>query len=72
MVDAGVRPEYVKCILDVGCQTNDFSSWCGRDIRGEFSFVDIDHAALNGRKAGRLVACPECFERVVAALRNGL
>lgn len=33
--------------------------------------MNIDHAALNGREEGRLVACPDCVAKVLAALRNG-
>lgn len=37
----------------------------------EFHFQSIDHAALNGRNEGRLVACSECTTAIIAALSNG-
>lgn len=62
------RPEWVKCIADQHSD-NAGLSWCGRRIEAfEFSFVDIDHAAINGRNGGRLVACPECVSAICEAL----
>jgi hypothetical protein len=45
-------------------------TWCGREVEG-FAFVDIDHAAYNGRNEGRLVACKSCVAAVLKALQNG-
>lgn len=63
------RPEWIKCIrqthVDLAGKT-----WCGKSAIG-FCFVDVDHAAQNGLQQGRLVACPECVEAVVAALHSG-
>lgn len=64
------RPEYVKCVADVHVN-NAGKSWCGRSIAREFSFAGVDHAALNGRGDGRLVACPECTALIIKALSNG-
>lgn len=64
------RPDYVHCIADVHAD-NVGKSWCGRDIRMEFHFMNIDHAAFNGRGEGRLVACPDCVAKIIAALGNG-
>jgi hypothetical protein len=65
------RPEWVKCINDAHLD-NTGLSWCGCRIETfEFSFVDIGHAAMNGRNGGRLVACPECVSAICEALRNG-
>lgn len=64
------RPEYIRCIADNHVQ-NDGKSWCGRWIKLELHFQSIDHATLNGRNEGRLVACPECAAAIIAALSNG-
>lgn len=61
------RPEWVHCV-GTG-HVNETRPWCGSDnIPG---FVDATHAALNGRGEGRLVACPQCVEAIIKALRNG-
>lgn len=64
------RPEWIKCVADIH-EDNKGKSWCGRVITTEFHFVDIDHAALNGRKEGRLVVCLKCLKAITRALRNG-
>lgn len=63
------RPDYVHCIQH-GHVTRKGSSWCGRELE-EWHFVDVDHAALNGEQGGRLQACPECSNAVIAALTKG-
>lgn len=65
------RPDYIKCIArtHVGHQGE---SWCGARITMQFYFVSLDHAAENGLQQGRLVACPQCLEIAINALRNGL
>lgn len=61
------RPEYVKCVGTGSAETG--RAWCGSN---EIPFfIDPTHAALSGRKEGRLVACPECVTEIVKALRNG-
>lgn len=64
------RPEFVKCIERSHAEHKG-ESWCGRRISMEFHFEGLDHAAENGKNAGRLVACPSCVEAATAALRNG-
>ena len=64
------RPDYIKCIADTHAD-NKGKTWCGRTLVMEFAFVDIDHAAMNGRNKGRLVVCPECRDAVIAALQEG-
>lgn len=67
------RPNYVHCIADIkGIEpgTPAREAWCGRALFG-FHFQDIDHAALNGRQEGRLVACSGCVSEIVAGLKNG-
>lgn len=67
------RPDYVHCIADregIADGAPAREAWCGRQLSG-FHFVDIDHAALNGRQEGRLVACSTCVREIVAALENG-
>ena len=62
-------PGNVKCIAHQ-LPAKKGKSWCGQDL-APWSFIDIDHAALNGERGGYLVTCVRCFERVVAALSNG-
>ena len=64
------RPEWIKCVEHDHADLRN-KSWCGRDVRLEFRFSDIDHAAESGRQEGRLVACPECVTAIIAALRTG-
>lgn len=48
------------------------TTWCGRKVNQfERCFLDIDHAAENGRQDGFLVACPKCAKAVYVALQNG-
>lgn len=61
------RPDYVKCIAHTHAQLIG-NSWCGRDVRMEWAFRDVDHAASNGRQGGYLVACPACAAAAIAAL----
>lgn len=69
------RPDYVVCCC-LGLYVEGIAklineTWCGRkDIR-EFAFQDPAHAALNGRREGRLVLCRECRDAIVKALDNG-
>jgi len=70
------RPDYVNCVLTgryildegPGGPRKEERAWCGRDVAGEWTFVDASHAALNGNNEGRLVACPDCVRRIHAAL----
>jgi len=45
-------------------------TWCGERISG-WDFCDAEHAAENGRKQGRLVACKACVKAITDALQNG-
>lgn len=61
-----MREEYIKCVR---LSSQYKATWCGSgDVSG---FIDVDHAALNGKDEGRLVVCPECREAIVKALLNG-
>lgn len=63
------RPEWVHCV-GLGYQDGRRNvSWCGGSDRPYF--VDAGHAALNGKHAGRLVACPKCVKAINKALCNG-
>lgn len=64
-----VRHDYVRCI---GRTHRDFygQSWCGRNIRPEFHFLDLDHAVENNRQGGRLVPCPACVAAATAYLAS--
>jgi hypothetical protein len=64
------RPEWVKCVLVNVADNVDKLSWCGRRVSMEFHFVSIDHAAINAKKHGRLVACPDCVNVIVDVLRG--
>ena len=62
------RPDYIRCIADVHEARKGFT-WCGERADG-WAFTGIDHAALNGRADGRLIACPECIKAATEALWN--
>jgi len=69
------RPDYVKCVR-TGMYGEDKQpvqeTWCDRKTEQfEFCFTDAAHASLNGRHKGRLVACPQCVEKIIEALKNG-
>ena len=62
------RPEYIKCVQR---QRVDFNAtWCGRSTAKEWMFQDIEHAAENGAKEGRLTTCPQCVAAIHAALEH--
>lgn len=64
------RDEWIKCVRDIH-EDNKGKSWCGQQLYGQWAFMDIDHAALNGRNKGRLIVCPECLSAIVSALQEG-
>lgn len=64
------RPEYERCIRRTHTD-HQRETWCGRYTGSDFCFQGVDHAAENGKAAGRLVACPDCVNQVLDALRNG-
>jgi hypothetical protein len=64
------RPEWVVCVFVDVADNVDKLSWCGRPVGQEFHFVSIDHAAVNAKKHGRLVACPDCVDAIVNVLRE--
>ena len=76
-------PDYVHCVLtglyDIpadapGGPRAERKTWCGREgaeLAHEWLFMDPTHAALNGKKGGRLVACPECAKAIAAAVSAG-
>jgi len=59
--EGATRPEWVKCIKRPDGQT----AWCGRDVRGEWAFVDASHAAASEAQDARLVACGDCVASIV-------
>ena len=63
------RPDWVHCIRHTHVDRLK-TNWCGRPATG-WDFVGADHAAENGRKGGRLVACRQCVAAISDALRNG-
>jgi hypothetical protein len=47
------------------------ATWCGKPAdRMDFRFMEIDHAAMNGRNGGRLTVCPQCRKAIIAGLKN--
>jgi len=66
------RPEWVACVVpEVGPDHDLYrKTWCGLPVIG-WNFEGADHAALNGRAKGRLVACPACVRAITAGLVNG-
>lgn len=47
-------------------------SWCGKQLwRYDWVFTSVDHAAMNGREDGRLVACKKCTRAIIKGLTNG-
>lgn len=62
-------PDYVK---HVRMSHADFThqTWCGNPVSG-WDFLDAEHAAENGRKQGRLIACKSCVTAITKALENG-
>lgn len=60
-----MKAEWIKCIEDVGK-----ISWCGVYVGMDWAFTDITHAAIHMRNDGRLLACPNCVEKVIKALCN--
>lgn len=63
--------EHVRCIV-LAIQGGKRATWCGKVAHPfDFHFLSVDHAALNGRAEGRLVACRACTDAVVKALHNG-
>ena len=61
------RPEYAACV-----SRPDTKTWCGNpEFDGQFTFTDLDHAAINGEKEGRLVVCAQCMSKSVRAILNG-
>jgi len=64
------RPEWVKCVL---LPEDNALTWCARQLEpAEFAFTSIDHAALNGKHGGRLVACSGCVRLIIGALSRGI
>lgn len=55
--------DYIKCIH----QSNG-RSWCGKDIRGQWSFVDVKHAIDTEASGSNKVACKECVQQFHAAV----
>ena len=67
------RPDYVSCVgFGNGAIIDGQTTWCGVDHGMKYPFfVDVDHAALNGKAQGRLVVCGECRHKIIEALSNG-
>ena len=60
--------EYQCHVMDAHADRHGLA-WCGVVPHPlEFTFISVDHAALNGRNGGRLVPCQACRHAIVAAL----
>lgn len=64
------RPDFIKCIEHTHADKVG-QSWCGRDVRLEFRFENIDHAAYNALNGGRLLICPDCAGAALEAVSRG-
>ncbi|SFJ08974.1 hypothetical protein SAMN05428978_11017 [Nitrosomonas sp. Nm34] len=68
------RPEWVRCIgYGVKVRIDGKKTWCGKiNIGfGVLLFIDINHAALQGERGGKLVAFRECVAVIIKSLQNG-
>jgi len=66
------RPEYVKCVGFGDIEIIDGKkTWCGVDYGLAKPFVDIDHAALNGKNEGRFIVCGHCRHEIIKAISHG-
>lgn len=67
------RPDYVHCVVVNMVKKDAFNdTWCGRKVGSmEWLFQSVDHAAINGKNEGRLVACKECTAKIYKSLQNG-
>lgn len=64
------RAEHVKCIVDIHKDANG-ATWCGKSANQfEFRFLDIDHAAMNGRNGAYMTVCKQCRDAVIDGLKN--
>lgn len=70
VIDIYENRQHVACIADIHEESKG-KSWCGRNIKNQFHFVDIDHAAINGRNNGRLEVCSECMQEIISSLKAG-
>lgn len=60
-----------ECTRHVRREQDPGRYWCGRPVLAwNWSFENAEHAAENGASQGRLLACPECSERIAKALRH--
>lgn len=44
-------------------------SWCGRKVKNEFYFVNIDHAAYSVEQENNLTLCPECVNIILSLFK---
>ena len=66
------RPDYIRCVVLEDTMPDGKKTWCGvPSYSYDKSFVDVTHAALNGKQEGRLVVCPDCIKEITSALNNG-
>ena len=66
-----MRAHYIKCVARTdGPGEYGYKTWCGQDAKSTFTFVSVDHAAINGAHEGRLTVCPQCRVLIFKALRN--
>ena len=63
------RSDWICCIAD-GHADKTGKTWCGKTAIG-FTFTSLDHAAMNGRNEGRLVACSDCTKAAIEGLTMG-
>jgi hypothetical protein len=65
-----MRADHITCVARTDDCGKGEKTWCGQDARNMFTFVDVNHAAINGAHEGRLTVCPQCRVLIFKALRN--
>lgn len=61
------RPDYIKCVAETYAG-KEHLSWCGRHVKHEFHFENIDHLAYTLLTEGRLMGCKKCVAKIMKSL----
>jgi len=68
-------PSYVRCVrveLGDGKERVGRETLCGRSVAMEWCYNDVSHWMLSVENGDRFLLCPECAERLKAALKIGV
>lgn len=49
----------------------DGKSWCGKDTRGQWAFVDIKHAKDTASFGSRMTVCANCIKAFESTIPEG-